>query len=87
MNVFNLERARKLEARKSNKEGKKPIKSQDEGWEKKEKYHNSGKNYPSKPIGFKPKRERDDKLLAHRYTLEDHIMAKAERSREIRLMQ
>ena len=50
MNVFNLERARKLEARKSNKEGKKPIKSQDEGWEKKEKYHNSGKNYPSKPI-------------------------------------
>ena len=87
MTVFNLERARKLEARKSNKEGKKAIKSQNEAEEKKEKYHNSGKNYPSKPIGFKPERERKDKLLAHRYTLEDHIMAKAERSAEIRLMQ
>ena len=88
MTDYKFERARKLESRKFNKKASsKAFKAPKESEEKVAKYHNGGKNYPSKPIGFKPKRERDDKLLAHRYTLEDHIMAKAERSREIRLMQ
>ena len=88
MTDYKFERARKLESRKFNKKASsKAFKAPKESEEKVSKYHNGGKNYPSKPIGFKPKRERKDKLLAHHYTLEHYKMARYERSQEIRQMQ